>query len=66
MGKDECGAGDIAGLAPYACTAEQQSRGPVSPAPFDTAPFDTVPFDAAPLDAAPFDAAPFDAACDAP
>jgi hypothetical protein len=62
MGKDECGAGDVAGLAPdHACTAEQQSRGPVSPALFDT-----VPLDAASFDAAPFDAAPFDAACDAP
>jgi hypothetical protein len=41
MGKDECGAGDVAGRAPdYACTAEQQSRGPISPAPFDAAPFD--------------------------
>jgi len=50
----------------HACTAEQQSRGPVSPALFDTVPLDAGSFDAAPLDAAPFDAAPFDAACDAP
>jgi hypothetical protein len=45
----------------HACTAEQQSRGPVSPALFDT-----VPLDAGSFDAAPLDAAPFDAACDAP
>jgi hypothetical protein len=57
MGKDECGAGAAAGLAPdHACTAEQQSRRPVSPAPFD----------AAPVRRGSFDAAPFDAARDAP
>jgi hypothetical protein len=62
MGKDECGAAMSPAWPPdHACTAEQQSRGPVSPAPFDT-----VPLDAASFDTAPFDAAPFDAACDAP